>query len=236
MGEKSPFRSLRLAWHRLSGRKTARLDGLTLTCDPALVPRSVATAIVKGSYEAPERALVRAALRPGDRVLEIGAGVGVVALTCARLVGAENVLSYEANAALEPVIRENFRLNGLTPNLRLRAISADGAPLRFFRNDNIVSSSVHDRGLDAQEITVPSDRIDAALAGHRATVLVMDIEGAETAILPAADLSGLREMIIELHPHIVGDAATEALIGAMKDRGFAETGRQHKNIRLSRPA
>lgn len=234
MGEKSPFRSLRLAWHRLSGSRTTRLDGLTLTCDPALVPRSVATAIVKGSYEAAERDLVRAALRPGDRVLEIGAGVGVVALTCAQAVGTENVLSYEANAALEPVIRENFRLNGRTPNLRMRAISSDGAPLRFFRNENIVSSSVHDRGLAAQEIVVPSDRIDDALTEHRATVLVMDIEGAENAILPAADLSGLREMIIELHPHIVGEEPTEMLIRSLKDRGFTETGRRHKNIRLTR--
>lgn len=228
------FRGLRLLWHRLAGRKTTTLDGLRLVCDPAKVHRSVASAIIKGSYEAPERLLVRAALKPGDKVVEIGTGVGVVALLCTRLAGAGNVTSFEANAALEPIIRQNFALNGLTPRLRLRAVTVDGAPVNFFRNENVVSSSIYDRGLEARQVTVQSDPIDTVLAGERATVLVMDVEGAEIALLRAADLSGLREIIVELHPHIVGEDATQAMIDSICARGFVAAGRIHKNIRLSR--
>ena len=59
-------------------------------------------------------------------------------------------------------------------------------------------------------------------------------EGGEVDLLPQADLASVRELIIELHPHIVGDEAIAALIGALKARRFAETGRIGKNIRLSR--
>jgi FkbM family methyltransferase len=231
---KSPFRGLRLIGHRLLGRKTTTLDGIHLLCDARRIPRSVATAIIKGTYELPERQLVRAAVRPGDRVVEVGTGVGVVSLLCNRLAGAGNVLSYEANAALEPAITENFALNGLTPRLRLRAVTVDGAPISFFRNDNIVSSSIYDRGLAALKVVVESDPIDKVLSEENADVLVMDVEGAELDLLGAADLSRLREIIVELHPHIVGDAATEAMIADICARSFVETGRVHKNIRLSR--
>ena len=43
--QKSPFRGLRLVLFRLLRRKTVTLDGLTVSCDPSLVPRSVATAL-----------------------------------------------------------------------------------------------------------------------------------------------------------------------------------------------
>ncbi|MGE3871017.1 MAG: FkbM family methyltransferase [Pseudorhodoplanes sp.] len=231
---KSPFRGLRLLMHRVLGRKTTVIDGLTVTCDPERVPRSVATALIKGSYEAPERQLVRDAIRPGDRVVEIGTGVGVVSLLCNRLAGSGNVLSFEANAALEPVIRENFGLNGMTPRLRLKAVTTDGAPIRFFRNANVVSSSIHDRGLDAEVVEVESEAIDRVLTDEEASVLVIDVEGAEIALLASDGVGRLREIIVETHSHIVGETATEAMIANLVSRGFVETGRIHKNLRLTR--
>lgn len=232
--QKSPFRGLKLVLFRLLRRTTVTLDGLTISCDPSLVPRSVATALIKGSYEAPERQLVADAIRPGDRVVEIGTGVGLVSLLCNRLAGPGNVLSFEANAALEPVIRANFNLNEMTPRLRLKAVTADGAPVTFFRNENIVSSSVFDRGLAAERVTVESEPINSVLEEERATVLVIDVEGAEVGLLAARGMDRLREIIVETHPHIVGDAETEAMIAGLEARGFTVTGRIHKNVRLTR--
>lgn len=231
---KSPFRTLRLVWHRVSGQKTTMLDGLRLVCDPAKVHRSVSTAIIKGSYEAPERVLVREALKPGDKVVEIGTGIGAVSVLCNQIAGAGNVTSFEANAALEPVIRENFALNGLEPRLHLQAVTVDGAPISFYRNENVVSSSIYDRGLEAEKVTINSVPIDRVLADEGANVLVMDVEGAEIDLLSKADLSNLREIIVELHPHIVGEKATEEMIESVCARGFADARRIHKNIRLSR--
>ncbi len=229
-----PFAGLKLGLHRLLRRKTTQIDGLTVSCDPALIPRSVVTALVKGKYEAPERRLVVDAIRPGDKVVEIGTGVGVVSLLCNRLAGPGNVLSFEANAVLEPAIRANFALNGMQPRLRLHAVTVDGAPIRFYRNANIVSSSVYDRGLEAEEVVVQSEAIDRVLEDEAATVLVIDVEGAELALLACDAVGRLREIIVETHPHIVGEAETAAMVAGLVARGFKETGRIHKNIRLSR--
>jgi len=232
--KKSPLRGPRLLWHRLTGAKVTTLDGVRLICDPGKLHRSVATAIIKGSYEQPERILVRDAIRTGDKVVEIGTGVGAVSLLCNKLAGVGNVTSFEANAALEPIIRENFALNGLEPRLNLRAVTVDGQPITFFRDPKVVSSSVIDLGLKTDTVIVESLPINQVLAENAAAVLVMDVEGAEIELLGAADLSGLREIVVELHPHIVGEDATETMIAAIKSRGFVETGRIHKNIRLPR--
>ncbi len=231
---KSPFRSLRLAAHRLLRRRTTRLDGLVVLCDPARLPRSVCAGVIKGDYELPERLLVRRALAPGHRVLEVGCGIGVVGLTCARIVGDGNLLSYEANVALEPIIRENFALNGREANLRMRAVTPNGEAASLYRDDNVVSSSVFDRRREAERVTVPGESLDAALAGHRAEVLVMDVEGAEVELLAASDLSGLRHIVLETHPHVVGEEATLSLLGALRARGFREEVRMRHNLWLAR--
>jgi FkbM family methyltransferase len=231
---KTPFSGLRLAFHRLFGLRTTTLDGLTLLCDTKLVPRNVSTAIIKGSYELPERQLVRATIRNGDRVVEVGSGVGVVGLLCNKLAGAGNVLSFEANSTLASIIAANYALNNITPRIRLRAVTIDGAPISFYRNSNIISSSVFDRGLEAENVTVESEALDQVLNGERADVLVMDVEGAEIDLLTTADLSGVREIIVELHPKIVGVGPTKAMIDSIIDRGFIENGRIQDNIRLSR--
>ena len=207
---------------------------MRVVCDPEKVPRSVASALIKGNYEAPERKLVRMAVRPGDRVVDIGSGVGVVSLLCARLAGAGNVVSYEANAGLEAIIRENFALNNLTPRLRLRAVTKHGGQVSFFRNANVVSSSMIDRGLEAQQVFVESDPINRILAEDRANVLVMDVEGGEVDLLHAADLSGVRDIVLELHPHIVGESATQNLIEYLCSLGFTLVASIHKNISLTR--
>lgn len=231
--KKPPFRTLKLFLHRLAGTRVARLSGVRLMTD-GRVPKSLATAIFKGTYELPERILVEQSVKPGDRVLEIGTGLGFVSILCARAAGEGNVLSYEANPKLEPIIRENHRLNGVEPNLRMRAVTRDGMPVEFHQNDNVVSSSLLERGLDDRKIRVEADSIDTAIADHAPSVIVMDIEGGEIDALSETALDGVRDLVIELHPHIVGDAATDDLLGRLADRGFALKAREHKNVLLSR--
>ncbi|MFN0113866.1 MAG: FkbM family methyltransferase [Paracoccaceae bacterium] len=233
---KSPFRSLRMLWHRLTGTRIAVLDGVRLHVGPGAVPRSVSTAIFKDMYEAPERMLVAEAVRPGDTVVEIGTGIGFISLLAARLAQPGRVHSYEANPALKPVIEANYALNGLTPDLTMKAVTGDGAPVEFFANDNIVSSSTQDRGLAARKIRVDSEALDAVLARTRPTVIVIDIEGAEIGVLAESPLAGVRELVIELHPHIVGDGPTASLLDSLAARGFRLVRRVHKNVRMTRPA
>jgi FkbM family methyltransferase len=194
----------------------------------------ILTALLKGGYELAERDLARAAIRSGDRVLEIGAGIGVVSLVCTRLVGAGQVTSYEANSSLAPMIRENFALNGIIPRLVLKAVTTEGGSVEFFKNQNFVSSSTIDRNLIAEKITVESDSIDTAIENSRANVIVMDVEGAEIGLLKKASLSTIREIIVEVHPHIVGDEPIKEMVQHLELQGFVEKKRQRKTIWFSR--
>ena len=180
MAMANPMRNVSLHWHRLRRTRQRVLDGVRLTTEPDLVPHRVRSFLFKNTYEDAERALVSRTVREGDRVLEIGGGIGFVGLLCARLAGARGaVLSYEANPNLEPVIRANYAINVLRPKLRMKAMSRNGGPVSFHVADNVLSSSMRARPEAEREVTVDSDALCDVLAEHRPDVLVMDVEGAE---------------------------------------------------------
>lgn len=229
----NPFRNVKLYWRRLLSKKQVTLDGVTVSTELGTLPRFIRSALFKETYEYHERQLVSATLTKSDRVLEIGTGIGFISLLCAKRCGAENVLSYEANPLLEPIIRNNYRLNGLTPNLRMRAITTDGQPITFFRSDNIVSSSTKERGGHAEKTTVQSDRFDQIIAEHKPNVIVMDVEGAEIELLSDLHQTGIKHIIVEIHPHITGEKSIEEMLSKLKKSGFEVKSHAHKTILLT---
>lgn len=217
---KSPFRGLRRLWHMMLGSRVVMIDGVRLHAGPGSVSRQMRNGLYKGNYEAGERTLLPRAVQPGDRVLEIGAGIGLISLLRRRLAGPGHVASYEANPRMAEVIRRNFALNGLEPDLTMKAVTEDGAPLRFFVDDNIISSSMIRRRDGVAEIEVPSEAIGTCIARHRPDVIVMDVEGAELGLLRRADLAGVKRILVEMHPHIVGKEAVAALARDVCAAGF----------------
>jgi len=196
------------------------------------MPKSVRTSIFKGTHESHERYLVAKYLKPGDRVLEIGAATGLVSLICAKHCGAENVLSYEANEEMEALIRENFSLNSWQPNLVMKAVTVDGADVSFFISDNVYSSSLIDRSdtIDGKQVTVVSDAFEKIIEEFKPTALVMDVEGAEIDLLGNVDLGGVKKVIVELHPHITGQDVTDGLENRLAGLGFKNIETAHKTV------
>lgn len=228
------MRNLLMHWRRLRNLRELAYHGVRIGTSAEEIPKYVRSALFKGTYEDYECRLVERVVAPGDRVLEIGTGIGVVSLLSTRLAGEGNVLSCEANPALEPLIRANYARNGWQPNLTMTAVTADGRDLVFHQNDNLLTSSAHDRQLEGQAITVASTPINTLIEAHRPTVLVMDVEGSETELLPAANLDGVNSIIVEVHPHIVGEDAIAALTAGLEARGFRVADRQHKTCLLTR--
>lgn len=226
---KPPMRLWRERWHRLTGRKTTVLDGVTLHTRGNGIPPEVTRLLQRGEYEFAERKLLLRVLTPSDRVLEVGAGIGALGLVAARICGAANVLSFEADPDTLPVIEANQALNDLYPAVRASAVTADGGPLTFYRMGNIISSSVIDRG-NAEAITVESERLDDLIAEFAPTILLMDAEGAELELLRNADLSSLRAMVIETHAKITGDDSVVSLKRIVTDAGFRIVEDVNKNI------
>jgi FkbM family methyltransferase len=176
-------------------------------------------------YEGDEIAASLALIREGDRVLELGAGIGLVGGVIARNRAVERIISFEANPDLIPVARALYALNGLqTIELRNQLVLSgpdQPASLPFHIHGSYLGSSLL-LGADRAKRTVEIPTADWAgiVADLRPTVLVMDIEGGELALLEHADLSGLRAVILELHPKAYGEDGTAACRKRLRQSGL----------------
>jgi len=218
---------------RKLGLKTIVLNGITLNTDPEEVPLAVRKQLLQKKYEDQEFQLVQEALTPDDRVLEGGAGIGFIGIACARICGQENILSYEPNPAMKPVIEKNYALNGLKANLRNKVLTTTSGEVEFFFSEGVLSSSLVDRKHGGATM-VPADAIADVVAQFAPTVLVIDVEGAEIDLLRKCDLGGIGKIIIEMHPHVVGADKIEDLIGYLADKGFAIRKRLGKSYFLAK--
>ncbi len=143
----------------------------------------------------------------------------MIATTCAVICGEDNVLCYEPNPKTINIIRENFKINNLNVELRQRALSTAKGSATFYFNDNIVSSSLIDQDFGGAT-DVECDDIAEVVDAVKPTVIVMDVEGAEIDLLPAANLTHVSKIFVEMHPNIVGKEAIDCLNRQLEDLGF----------------
>jgi len=204
---------------------TVRIDGLRVPVDRAWPP-AILRALDFGSYELPERMAVRALVGRSDRVLELGAAIGVVgsAILRARPAMARH---YEANPALIPHARATFAANGeAAPDLRCAAVVGgghDGGTATLHVGQAFWGSGLAARRSSVGTVEVPAIRFTEVLDDFRPTVIVMDVEGAECALLgeaPPGALAGVRAVSVETHPAETGNAAVSAMLARLLAEGL----------------
>jgi FkbM family methyltransferase len=218
-------------WLRYQYRKVVRPRRITnggVTIDLGPIARTrYARAIYRDVHEGAEREIVGRHLRADDVVLELGAGLGVVTILCAQRVGSERVHTFEANPQLEPLLRRNFALNGVSPRLTMQMVCLDAGPQEFHVSERFVVSSRHaaatgGAGETATATSVPSASLPEVLHRLRPTFLVADIEGGELDLADErVDLSSVQRICVEVHPHITGDEGVSRLIEALLGKGFS---------------
>lgn len=189
------------------------------------VPEKTQEALLRGRYEFKEREIARRLLSPGDRVIELGAGMGVVSLTMARLVGADAVRSFEANPIIIELARENAAANALDVDFRHAIASprvdAETTPhIDFFVLNSFEASSTRQVNPNQQAVKVPTTPLEDQIARHRANTLVFDIEGFETEIIRKTDLSEIEKLMLEIHPKIIGLDTCCDLIETLEAQGL----------------
>jgi len=188
----------------------------------------VKAALRGGSYEKRERDLVARFLLPADRVLELGTGVGVVAMTAARIVGPQGVVTYDANPEIVADARANFARNGLegidarVGLLANRRRFAPGAAAFGLEGEFWASRRPgRQEGGFERVISTPVFCLEDEIAAHAANVLICDIEGGEVELLSGADLSALRLIVLETHYWAQGEIATDAMVRELILSGFS---------------
>jgi len=85
--------------------------------------------------------LLDGALRPGDRVLDVGSGSGILAIAAVRLGAAQGVaVEYDPDANINA--RENFERNGVERGIRLVEAMADDALLEELGRFDLVLANI----------------------------------------------------------------------------------------------
>lgn len=218
---RSRVRPLRYFLRRCFKPKTVNIDGIRMIVDPSRVGFRTVKALYHGDYEAPERLILQKIIKPGDKILEAGAGMGLISLTMARIVGAKNVVSYEPMPVAYALLVDNASLNNLEIGHRPRALAARSGKISFYVDTNIVASSLFSRAASTH-IEVNADGIEEELQATRPNTLVLDIEGAEVELIKSCSFGGIEKIIMEVHPHIVGEQAIGSMVESLYATGFRE--------------
>ncbi|NIZ12857.1 FkbM family methyltransferase [Phaeobacter sp. HF9A] len=182
--------------------------------------------INEARYEGPEIAGALHVVGPEDRVLEVGAGLGIVGAVIAQNAKPQKVLSFEANPELIPVISALHQMNGLEDRIELRnqllfAGEDRPADMEFhLRSSFLGSSLINESGRPSRVVKVPTVDLAEVVAELEPTVLVMDIEGGELALLQAMDLAPFRAIVIEFHPEVYEVAGMRACKNVLRAAGF----------------
>jgi FkbM family methyltransferase len=198
--------------------------GVAIPFDPEVITPAIEAAILADRFEAKEAAEIPFIVQPGDRVLEIGAGIGFISTILSRQSGVERVIAVEANPNLIGYMERLHQANGVTRtecrNVVLTNAGVDAVTF-YIRRDFWMGSLA--RGPNPYEATVevPAASLDELLRSERISLIVCDIEGAETEIFEGADLAGVDRIYLELHDHVTGLCGVRKLFATLTAQGFA---------------
>jgi FkbM family methyltransferase len=202
------------------------LRGLTLSLPETALRGSLETALESGRYEMQEADALLRHLVPGDRFLDLGAGLGFLCALAARVVGQDAVTGVEAGPETVELARANLAANGFGgARLIHGAVVAhgEGDTVEFGVRPSFWASSLIGPGDDGPSVRrerVPAVPIGRLLRELRPTVLSCDIEGAELDVL-TRPLPGVRLVVAEIHPGRYGAAGTRQVFAGLDAQGFA---------------
>lgn len=172
-------------------------------------------ALQDGSFAAAKVRSALATIRPDDRVLHLGAGPGAVSAAIARNCRPAAILSFERDLRLVSHARMLHRHNGLDDRIALRHGEVVADPCAPADRDPSCAMSA-----DRWPGDVPVTCYDRLRRSYLHNVIVMDIDGAERVFLRHANLSGVRVVLIDLHPGLYGREGLRDCRRALNRAGY----------------
>lgn len=202
------------------------LRGLTLYLPEAALKGNLERALTTGRYENHEADVLLAHLRPGDRLLDLGAGLGFICALAAGVLGVEAVMGVEAGPETVKLARRNLAANGFdgVKVLKGAVVGTDEGEVEFGQRPAFWASAL--RGPEgwpenAEVIRVPARPIGKLLAKFAPSVISCDIEGGELEVL-TQPLPGVRLVVVETHPQVYGTEGVQRIGAALGAQGFVE--------------
>jgi FkbM family methyltransferase len=195
-------------------------SGILIEMTRRMLAPEIWEALARGDYEAAELAGLLGLIRPGDTVLELGAGIGFIGSFIARALAPRRLVSVEADPRVAAIAARTHALNNVTVELHNTLVAAEDGEVTFFQQEAFWSSSTSWLP-DSTEVRLPTTAFRRLLAEVRPDVLVLDIEGGEVDIFDGVDLTGIRAISLEVHRRLTGLAGIHRLFAALGAAGFA---------------
>ncbi len=201
-----------------------RSRGMKFPKNPDVLKGRIRRQLRLNEYETKETEAAMRTVRPGDRVIELGGGIGYMSTLVATKRQVASVHVFEANPNLIPYIHQVHAANGVTNATVTNAIlGSRKGKVDFYVREPMLGSSME---VLEGEVDPPATKVDVLNAKKTfkdigANVLICDIEGAEADLIPQLDLTGLRAAIIETHPQWIGPEGINRVMRAFMDAGLA---------------
>lgn len=116
---------------------------------------SVLRFIDDGTYECEELHIIKSKLLSSDTVLELGTGISFISAYCAKKVGNKKMFTFEANPFMEPVIREVFKKNDVSPNFQIALLGNKNGTNEFVVQKDFLASSQKNNIKEGKKVSVP---------------------------------------------------------------------------------
>lgn len=201
------------------------LDNIELSVNTSHLTPAIIKSLNAGRFEQSERTAIKKNLKSGDRVLDLGGGIGCTGVVAGRIVGGENLMIVEANADLLPDISENLAANLIFGAKLLHgAIVAEktSETVNFFKSKGFWAGSLLENNApNAQRIDVPAVDFQDVVWGFMPTVIICDTEGLEIELFKSRLPDTVRLILLELHPNIYGQDAIKTLFDELSGIGFS---------------
>ena len=181
----------------ISRPSTPAFVGGSLLYVPSSVEHGLLSSIQKGSYELSERLLVQRLITGSDRILEIGAAIGCLAVEYSKRSKQIHV-AVEANAQLFPYLTMNLSSNQCDNVKAVHAVGdwQDGTR-EFFVHKDFYSSSVVEK--EGEKVQVASVDLNRLIIEHSINTIICDVEGFEYELFKNLAFNAIKKIIVEIH-------------------------------------
>jgi len=207
----------------LNRSTVANLSGVKIPLDMPILSETILKYIRSGEYEYEEQRQLPEIIKPGERVLELGVGLGFIASIILKHHNTQAYLGFEANPELLPYIQEVFELNEVSGEICNEVLvhDPDITHLDFYKRQNFWASSLAPGpwGYESK-IAIATKLVNEVIAEFRPTLIVCDIEGGELDVFKQADLQGVQRIYLEVHQKELGREGIRELFDILSAKNF----------------
>jgi FkbM family methyltransferase len=192
------------------------IGGLKVPLDPAVLSPAILKGLRLGKYETPRLKCLAGMIEAGDRIVDIGSGIGFLSAWMAREGRAALIVSIDGHPGVQAYAEQLHRLNGVETVIRRNALvvtaKAAASEKLYISADFWGSSMIPDVKAQTAVVEVPVLSFSELIAEYRPNMLVIDLEvmreylspEATSGPLEAMDLTGVDKVVVHLPIHLGG--------------------------------